>query len=282
MSKRNCPRILPKIEHQDETLEQRKTRPAVHRERARLGMCNLRQRRRVEEPREQRKTRLVVDRDSEKRRRVEELPEQRKTILDAERESKKGGVSRKYQSNAKPDLMLKEKVKEEGLSRNYQSNAKPDLMLKEKVKNEGVLRNYQRNTKPGLQLNREGQSYNLTILSVYAPIRDAPDHLKDKFYADLQLTMNKIPRKDILVIGGDFNARIGTRLNDSEWAIGNHGLGKRCINGVRLLMFAMLNNLSAANTWFKHKPCNTYTWRSRDGRPAPKLTIYSFLVAGSQ
>ncbi|KAK2723802.1 hypothetical protein QYM36_002221 [Artemia franciscana] len=63
----------------------------------------------------------------------------------------------------------------------------------------------------------KGQSNNLTILSVYAPIRDAPDHLKDKFYADLQLTMNKIPRKDILVIGGD----------DSEWAIGNHGLGDR-------------------------------------------------------
>ncbi|XP_065557553.1 craniofacial development protein 2-like [Artemia franciscana] len=78
--------------------------------------------------------------------------------------------------------------------------------------------------------------------------------------------MNKIPRKDILVIGGDFNARIGTRLNDSEWAIGNHGLGDRCINGVRLLMFSMLNNLNVANTWFKHKPCHTYTWRSRDGR----------------
>ncbi|KAK2710066.1 hypothetical protein QYM36_013665 [Artemia franciscana] len=94
----------------------------------------------------------------------------------------------------------------------------------------------------------------LTILSVYAHIHDIPDHLKDKFYADLQLTLNKIPRKDILVIGGDFNGRIGTRLNDSEWAIINHGLGDRCINGVRLIMFAMLNNLSVANTWFKYKP----------------------------
>ncbi|KAK2707180.1 hypothetical protein QYM36_015010 [Artemia franciscana] len=67
----------------------------------------------------------------------------------------------------------------------------------------------------------KGQSNNLTILSVYAPICDAPDYLKDKFYADLQLTLNKVPRKDILVIGGDFNARIGTRLNNSEWAIDN-------------------------------------------------------------
>ena len=122
----------------------------------------------------------------------------------------------------------------------------------------------------------KGQGNNLTILSVYAPIRDAHDHLKDKFYADLQLTLNKIPRKDILLIGGDFNAKIGTRLNDSEWAIGNHGLGDRCINGVRLLMFTMLNNLSVANSWFKHKPCHTYTWRSRDDRTHAQIDYLLF------
>ncbi|KAK2705308.1 hypothetical protein QYM36_017373, partial [Artemia franciscana] len=38
----------------------------------------------------------------------------------------------------------------------------------------------------------KGQSNNLTILSVYAPIHDAPGHLKDKFYANLHLTLNKI------------------------------------------------------------------------------------------
>ena len=80
--------MLPRNEHQNKTLKQRKTRLAVQKERARLGMCNLRQRRRVEEPREQRKTRLEVD-----------------------RENKKEAVSRNYQSNAEPELMLKEKVK---------------------------------------------------------------------------------------------------------------------------------------------------------------------------
>ena len=59
-------------------------------------------------------------------------------------------------------------------------------------------------------------SNSLTKLSVYAQIRDAPDPLKDKIYANIQLTLNEIPRKDILVIDGDFNARIGTRLNNSE------------------------------------------------------------------
>jgi len=70
----------------------------------------------------------------------------------------------------------------------------------------------------------KGQSNNMTILSVYVPIRDAPDHLKDRLYDDLQLTLNKITRKDILVISGEFNASISMRLNNSEWAIGNHDL----------------------------------------------------------
>ena len=59
-------------------LPKSKTRLAVQKEKARLGMCNFRQ-----------------------RRRVEELPEQRKTRLNGERESKKEGVSRNYQSNVK-------------------------------------------------------------------------------------------------------------------------------------------------------------------------------------
>ncbi|XP_065562438.1 craniofacial development protein 2-like [Artemia franciscana] len=128
----------------------------------------------------------------------------------------------------------------------------------------------------------KGQSNSLTILSVYAPIRDAPDQLKDKLYADLQLTLNKIPRKDILVIGVDFNARIGTRLNDSERAIGNHGLGDRCINGVRLLMFAMLNNLSVLIYGLNTNLATLTLGDPEMVEPAPKLTIYSFLVGGSQ
>ena len=112
----------------------------------------------------------------------------------------------------------------------------------------------------------KGRTNNLTILSVYAPIRDATEQQKDQFFSDLQTVIDKIPRKDILLIGGDFNARIGGKLNNSEHAIGKHGLGDRCTNGNRLLLFAMQNNLAVANTWFRHKPCHTYTWESRDGR----------------
>ena len=54
---------------------------AVPRERARRGMCNLREQRCVKELPKQRKTRLVVDRENEKRGCVEESLEQRVTRL---------------------------------------------------------------------------------------------------------------------------------------------------------------------------------------------------------
>ena len=73
----------------DRMLPKSKTRLAVQRERARLRMCNLRQRRRVEEVPEQRETRLASERESKKRRRAEESQEQQENRLASERESKK-------------------------------------------------------------------------------------------------------------------------------------------------------------------------------------------------
>jgi hypothetical protein len=111
----------------------------------------------------------------------------------------------------------------------------------------------------------KGRTNNLTILSVYAPIRDATEQQKDPFFSDLQTVIDKIPRKDILLLGSDFNATIGRKLNNLEQAIGKHGLGDRCANGNRLLLFTMQNNLAVANTWFRHKSCHTYPWKFRDG-----------------
>ena len=76
----------------DRMLPKSKTRLAVQRERARLGMCNLRQRRCVGELPEQRETRLAAERKSKKRRRVEESQEQRENRLVASRENARLGM----------------------------------------------------------------------------------------------------------------------------------------------------------------------------------------------
>ena len=73
----------------DRMLPKSKTRLVVQRERVRLGMCDLRQRRRVEELPEQRETRPAAERESKKRRRVEESQEQRENRLAASRDNAK-------------------------------------------------------------------------------------------------------------------------------------------------------------------------------------------------
>jgi len=55
-------------------------------------MCNLRQRRRVEEPPEQRETKLAAERESKKRKRVEEPQDECENRLAASRDNARLGI----------------------------------------------------------------------------------------------------------------------------------------------------------------------------------------------
>ena len=79
-------------------LPKSKTRLAVQRERARLGMCNLRQRRRVEELPDQLETRPAAERKSNK---DEESQEQRENMLALQEIMPKESVPRNHKSNVK-------------------------------------------------------------------------------------------------------------------------------------------------------------------------------------
>ena len=48
-----------------------------------------------------------------------------------------------------------------------------------------------------------------TLISVYAPTMQYPDEDKNKFYSQLRTAIDGVPRKDKLIILGDFNARVG-------------------------------------------------------------------------
>jgi exonuclease III len=78
----------------------------------------------------------------------------------------------------------------------------------------------------------------VTIIAVYSPIN--PNGNKqtveetDAFYLKLQQTVDKVPRGDMLLIIGDFNARVGKQKNQtSKNVIGPHAVDK--INENRLL-----------------------------------------------
>jgi len=80
--------------------------------------------------------------------------------------------------------------------------------------------------------------------------------------------MSKIPRKEILILIGDFNAKIGDTKNDShiQAVVGNYELGRRNDRGRWLIQFCVDNDLAVMNIIFNQHKRRLYTWHSPDGR----------------
>lgn len=71
--------------------------------------------------------------------------------------------------------------------------------------------------------------------------------------------MRQVPRRDMLMIMGEFNARVGNDAATWLGTIGRFGPGEQNENRVRLLDFCSLNGLVITNTIFKHCPCHQHT-----------------------
>ena len=55
-----------------------------------------------------------------------------------------------------------------------------------------------------------GKNSHATLISAYAPTMTNPEDIKDKFYQVLDALISGVPKKNKLIILGDFNARVGT------------------------------------------------------------------------
>ena len=74
------------------------------------------------------------------------------------------------------------------------------------------------------------------------------------FYEELQKVLDKTPKKDILVVQGDWNAKIGEEAcKDWKGICGYHCNTKSNDRGRQLLEFASCNDLVVANTFGPHK-----------------------------
>ena len=51
--------------------------------------------------------------------------------------------------------------------------------------------------------------FNITIVQAYAPTSDYDDNEMEEFYDQLQNVIDQTPKKDILVVQGDWNAKVG-------------------------------------------------------------------------
>ena len=59
----------------------------------------------------------------------------------------------------------------------------------------------------------QGKPFNITVIQVYAPTSNAKEAKVEWFYEDLQDLLELTPKKDVLFIIGDWNAKLESQDN---------------------------------------------------------------------
>ena len=57
----------------------------------------------------------------------------------------------------------------------------------------------------------QSKSFNITVIQVYAPTSNAEEAEVEWFYEDLQDLLELTPKKDVLFMIGDWNAKVGSQ-----------------------------------------------------------------------
>ena len=109
-----------------------------------------------------------------------------------------------------------------------------------------------------------GKPFNITEIQAYAPTSKAEEGEVERFYEDLQDLLELTPKKDVLSIIGDWNAKVGSQ--ETLGVTGKFGLGIWNEAGQRLIEFCQEKALVIANTLFQQHKRRLYTWTSPDGQ----------------
>ena len=115
-----------------------------------------------------------------------------------------------------------------------------------------------------ISLRFQGKPFNITEIQVYAPTSNAEKTEGEQFYEDLQDLLELTPKKDVLFIIGDWNAKV--RSQETPGVTGKFGLGVQNEAGQRLIEFCQEITLVIANTLFQQHKRRLYTWTSPDGQ----------------
>ena len=110
----------------------------------------------------------------------------------------------------------------------------------------------------------QGKPFNITVIQGYAPTSNAEEAEVERFYEDLQDLLELTPKKDVIFIIGDRNAKLGSQ--ETPGVIGKFGLGVQNEAEQRLIEFCQENALVIANTLFQQHKRRLYTWTSSDGQ----------------
>ena len=94
---------------------------------------------------------------------------------------------------------------------------------------------------------------------------------KADFYDELQKTLDGRTRREVLIVTGDFNAKIGKDNSGRERIMGREGSGTMNENGEMFVDFCVFNDLVIGGSVFQHKDVNKGTWVSPDHRTVNQI-----------
>src|SRR5574337_819186 len=101
-----------------------------------------------------------------------------------------------------------------------------------------------------ISVHFQGKAFNITVIQVYAPTSNAEEAEAERFYEDLQDLLELTPKKDVLFIIRDWNAKVGSQ--ETPRVTGKFGLRIQNEAGQRLIEFCQENALVIANTLFNN------------------------------
>ena len=122
------------------------------------------------------------------------------------------------------------------------------------------------------KLRIRGRFFNYHIFNVHCPYEESPDGEKEVFYAKLEENFDSYPQRDVKIVIGDLNARIGREMYRP--VLGSYSLhtvtndnGQRCIN------FAASRGMVVRSTCFPRKDIHKGHRLAREQQH--KLTTFS-------
>ena len=121
------------------------------------------------------------------------------------------------------------------------------LIVNKRVRNAVLGCNLKNNRM--ISVHFQGKPFNIMVIQDYAPTNNAEEAEVERFYEDLQDLLELTPKKDVLSIIGDWNAKVGSQ--ETPGVTGKFGLGVRNEAGQRLIKFCQGNILVIANTFFQ-------------------------------
>ena len=108
-----------------------------------------------------------------------------------------------------------------------------------------------------------GKPFNITVIQVCAPTSNAEEAEVEQFYEDLKDILELTPKKDVLFIIGDWNAKVGSQ--EIPGITGKFGLGVK-LSRTKANRVLPRNSLVTANTLFQQHKRTLYTWTSPESQ----------------